>query len=195
MISEAFHRPRDRDPAPLNTPKRLPRDVPRETSPSLIPSCAPPSLTSDPHAYSGDLDIPRYRLISACIVLRSSLRAPLRRGRRRLILGVQGFPAAAVALYPLIRSQNQGVQSTLVIRRNPLCPLGFRLSLVRTVCGRFSSSRGPNADQVGVLGEPFAGGPCSAGAVVPCSTDSGLGTSHTEWSCLNSHQNPHPSQG
>jgi hypothetical protein len=47
----------------------------------------------------------------------------------------------------LIRNQNQGVRPTLVIRRNPLCPLGFRLSLVRTVRGRFSSCRGPNADQ------------------------------------------------
>ncbi len=47
----------------------------------------------------------------------------------------------------LIRSQNQGVPATLAIRRNPLCSLGFRLSLVRTVCGRFSSSRGLNADQ------------------------------------------------
>jgi hypothetical protein len=28
-----------------------------------------------------------------------------------------------------------------------LYPLSFRLSLVRTVCGRFASSRGPNADQ------------------------------------------------
>jgi hypothetical protein len=34
-----------------------------------------------------------------------------------------------------------------VIRRKPLCPLRFRLSLVRAVCGRFASSRGPNADQ------------------------------------------------
>jgi len=48
----------------------------------------------------------------------------------------------------LIRNQNQGVRATLAIRRTPLCPLGFRLSLVRIVCGRFSSSRGPNADQM-----------------------------------------------
>jgi hypothetical protein len=47
----------------------------------------------------------------------------------------------------LIRSQNQGVRATLAIRRKPLCPLGFRLSLVRITYGRFSSSRGPNADQ------------------------------------------------
>jgi hypothetical protein len=47
----------------------------------------------------------------------------------------------------LIRSQNQGVQATLVFRRKPLCSLEFRLSLVRAVCGRFSSSRGPNADE------------------------------------------------
>ena len=52
----------------------------------------------------------------------------------------------------LICSQNQGVRPTLVIRRNPLCHLGSRLSWVRVVCGRFASSRGPNADQTRLPG-------------------------------------------
>jgi hypothetical protein len=50
----------------------------------------------------------------------------------------------------------------LAIRRNPACPLGFRLSLVRIVCGHFSSSRGPNADQTRPpVGRSLAWGPCS----------------------------------
>lgn len=47
----------------------------------------------------------------------------------------------------LIRSQNQGVRALLAIRWKPMCPLVFRLSLIRITYGRFSSSRGPNADQ------------------------------------------------
>ena len=47
---------------------------------------------------------------------------------------------------PLICSKNQGARATPAIRRTPLCPLGFRLPLVRTVGGRFSFSRRPNAD-------------------------------------------------
>ena len=52
----------------------------------------------------------------------------------------------------LIRGQNQGVRPTVMIRRKPLCPLSFRLSPVRTVCERFASSRGPNADQTSLPG-------------------------------------------
>ena len=52
-----------------------------------------------------------------------------------------------VARHPLFDSQNHGGQATLMIRRNPLCSLSIHLSLIRTVWGRFSSSRGPKADQ------------------------------------------------
>jgi len=59
----------------------------------------------------------------------------------------------------LIRSQNQGIRPTLTIWWNPLCPLTFRLSLVRITYGRFSSSRGPNADETRLPGleSRFAG--------------------------------------